>query len=363
MGIFSIFEPVPAIRAVLGEVGDNILFDTIFETTDTVFSFGFEDETGKFNVWTFTGTGFTYEGTPGEADFNVTGGTVDAFTFSYDDVTVAAEASDLNLDLASFSEAITQNELDTASDTLLSGDDMITGSDANEGLAGGDGNDVLDGNGGKDVLYGGEGDDVYIVTRRDKVIEEFGEGIDTVDATGSFKLRLNVENLNLVGEGPAKGVGNFLDNEITGNDARNKLDGRAGDDMLDGNGGADKIRGGDGNDTIMGGDGADKIRGGWGNDVITGGDGSDKIAGGRGADIFVFEDAGASDVDVIVDFQVGIDQVDLTAVDGISNLDDVIANAEQVGRHLLISTDNDSDLILRRTDLDDLTDADFIFAA
>jgi Ca2+-binding RTX toxin-like protein len=67
-----------------------------------------------------------------------------------------------------------------------------------------------------------------------------------------------------------------------------------------------------GNDTLRGGDGDDWLQGGKGRDVLLGGLGDDSLAGGGGADVFVFTaDPGR---DVIRDFAVGQDQVDLSAL-------------------------------------------------
>lgn len=67
-----------------------------------------------------------------------------------------------------------------------------------------------------------------------------------------------------------------------------------------------------GADTLRGGDGDDRLQGGRGRDLLQGGAGDDRMAGGHGADLFVFTamDAGR---DVIRDFAVGQDHIDLSA--------------------------------------------------
>lgn len=67
--------------------------------------------------------------------------------------------------------------------------------------------------------------------------------------TTTFTLPDNVENLVLTGTGNIGGVGNVLDNVITGNDGDNALAGGAGSDRLDGGGGVDVMFGGAGDDT------------------------------------------------------------------------------------------------------------------
>jgi Ca2+-binding RTX toxin-like protein len=129
-------------------------------------------------------------------------------------------------------------------------DDTLTGNELNNTLIGGAGNDTLKGFGlSLDTMIGGIGDETYEVHGPDVVIENAGEGIDTVNALGSYTLAANIEKLNLLPEaGTANGTGNELANVITGNAANNTLDGAGGNDTL---------TGGLGNDTIVGGDGVD----------------------------------------------------------------------------------------------------------
>jgi Ca2+-binding RTX toxin-like protein len=127
-------------------------------------------------------------------------------------------------------------------DNLLQGtrlDDEIYGNGGVDVLFGYEGNDFLyGGNGSNDRMYGGKDNDTYFVRdTQDVVTEFFNEGIDTVNATFSYTLGSNVENLNLVLG--STGIGNELDNEITGNAYDNTLIGGFGDDDLDGKGGID----------------------------------------------------------------------------------------------------------------------------
>ena len=111
------------------------------------------------------------------------------------------------------------------------------------------GNDYLFGGSGGDDMYGGLGNDVYEVEdMRDHVIENFGEGTDTVWAYRTYTLTANVENLVLY---TTWGYGNDLNNRITGDQYFNEMEGRGGDDYLDGGGSADRMIGGTGNDTYV----------------------------------------------------------------------------------------------------------------
>ena len=55
-----------------------------------------------------------------------------------------------------------------------------------------------------------------------------------VEASVTFTLSDNVENLNLVGDQAIDGTGNGLANAITGNSLENRIDGGAGDDLIAG---------------------------------------------------------------------------------------------------------------------------------
>ena len=146
-------------------------------------------------------------------------------------------------------------------DTLTGNDgaNRLDGGAGNDNLTGGAGSDTLIGGSGSDTLVGGTGDDQYVVDNAaDVVLELAGEGTDTVNASVSWLLGANLENLTLTGSAALNGTGNELDNVLTGNGGSNLLDGRAGNDTL---------IGGNGNDTLYGGTGDDSLSGGAGNDV------------------------------------------------------------------------------------------------
>jgi Ca2+-binding RTX toxin-like protein len=142
-------------------------------------------------------------------------------------------------------------------------DNVLTGNSANNTITGGAGNDTLDGGSGSDTMRGGLGDDTYVVNvATDAVIENGGEGTDTVKSSVTLTLAGNVENLVLTGTSKINGTGNTLANVLTGNSAANTLTGNAGNDTLDGLAGTDILIGGTGNDTyVLGrGYGADTVQ-------------------------------------------------------------------------------------------------------
>src|SRR5262249_32429492 len=136
------------------------------------------------------------------------------------------------------------NDLDGWGNAL---DNFLGGNNGANRLESYAGNDILNGQGGADVMIGGTGDDTYFVDITgyyapvgghlqffpgDQVIENAGEGHDTVNAYVSYTLGDNVEDLNLLGRDGLEGFGNDLDNAITGTMGDDRLEGRGGNDVL-----------------------------------------------------------------------------------------------------------------------------------
>ncbi|MEZ5742980.1 MAG: calcium-binding protein [Sphingomonadaceae bacterium] len=190
-------------------------------------------------------------------------------------------------------------------DTLsgLAGNDMLFGGGANDTLYGGADDDRLDGGPGNDAMYGGTGNDIFIVAQPgDTVIENAGQGTDTIYSYLGIALPANVENLIL--RGTAR-VG-------SGNGEANSIAGTSGNDVLTGLGGNDKLFGKSGNDTLFGGPG---------NDRLYGDRGKDEMSGGAGQDQFIFRDIADSShqnafADLITDFsQADFDKLVFTDID------------------------------------------------
>ena len=231
------------------------------------------------------------------------------------------------------------------------GNDRISGGAAADALFGEDGDDYLDGGNsfdtdilvggaGNDTLYaisgqanpdydlldGGAGDDIYWVdTGDDLTFEAIGGGIDTVHAAvnvanAGVYLWANVENLVLEGT-TTFGVGNELDNQLTGNASVNFLLGGAGHDILNGMGGNDVLFGEGGNDTF----------------VFTAGTGGD----------------------VIGDFAQGQDRIDISAF-GFS-FAQAQANFIQNGNVGAINLGNGDFIVLHNVTMSTLAATDFIF--
>lgn len=150
--------------------------------------------------------------------------------------------------------------------------DSIVGSAYGDIIHGVIGNDTIDGGGGDDITWGGVGNDVL--------------------------------------------TGNTGNDQLWGNVGLDTIDGGEGNDFLFGGSGNDKLTGAVGNDLLLGGTGADSVDGGDGDDVLVGGGGGDTLTGGAGHDLFVFLEGdsgvGLVDQDLVSDFTIGEDKLDLT---------------------------------------------------
>jgi Ca2+-binding RTX toxin-like protein len=202
------------------------------------------------------------------------------------DLIVATPGSD-NLKTTNLSEKIQLGE----------GNNAVQARGGNDSIIAGSGNDTIDGGTGNDTMSAGDGNDTYRVdSSLDRVIEAAGGGSDAVLSSATYSLSSNIEKLSLLGSGTIDGTGNNNANFLSGNSSANHLNGK------------------DANDTIVGN---------GGDDSITGGLGRDSMSGGSGADHFMFlrtSETGktATTRDIISDFTVLADKLDLSAIDAIA---------------------------------------------
>ena len=167
---------------------------------------------------------------------------------------------------------------------------------------------MLTGNSGANVLTGGAGNDTYVVDAADTIVENPGEGIDTVQASGTWILANALEHLTLTGTAAIDGTGNALDNILTGNSGANVLVGGAGNDTYVVDGGDTIVElANEGTDTVqssatfvlapdlenltMTGTTAINGTGNAQNNTLNGNTGANVLDGGIGADT-MFGDAG-----------------------------------------------------------------------
>ncbi|BAY73408.1 hypothetical protein NIES23_62360 (plasmid) [Trichormus variabilis NIES-23] len=281
-------------------------------------------------------------------------------------------------------------------DDILDGgleQDRLEGGNGDDRLLGGEGNDTLIGGAGNDTLIGGAGNDTYYVDETGDAIAELdGEGTDTVRASISYALGDYLENLILTSSDGINGIGNVLNNRITGNAGDNLLDGGEGNDTLIGGAGNDTLIGGAGNDTYyvdetgdaiaeLDGEGTDTVRasisyalgdylenliltgsdgingignvlnnritgnagdnlldGGEGNDTLIGGAGNDTLIGGAGNDTYYVDETGdaiaeldgegTDTVRASISYALGdyLENLILTGSDGINGIGNVLNN-------------------------------------
>jgi serralysin len=230
---------------------------------------------------------------------------------------VVNAASDVNL------SGLTFTSWTNGTDTIT-----INGTSSGENLIGSSQDDTINAGGGADTIRGGAGNDTYFVDNAgDGVVENPGEGTDTVETSVSYTLAPNVENLTLLAGGDLQGFGNSLTNTITGNASNNLIDGRAGADAMIGGAGNDTYfvdnagdavfeNANEGNDTVFAsanftlsanvenlilqggadlqgfGNGAvNVIYGNSGNNLLNGSAGADLMVGGLGNDTYFVDDS------------------------------------------------------------------------
>ncbi|MHA7774471.1 calcium-binding protein [Roseibium sp. M-1] len=212
------------------------------------------------------------------------------------------------------------------------GDDLISGGYSDDRLDGGDGNDILKGNSGADYMSGGNGNDkLYGGAAGDEMYGDAGNDFLYGD-TGHDRLH--------------------------GGSGDDTLCGEVGSDKLFGDSGDDRLYGATGNDYLDGGTGNDRLDGGDDNDVLIGGLGNDRLVGGEGADQFVFAAMAKNEADRILDFQSGLDVIDISGM-GLDGLQDLMIAT--YGDGVKISFDNGASIVLDDFRLADLHQSDFIF--
>lgn len=158
---------------------------------------------------------------------------------------------------------------------------------------------------------------------------------------------------------------------ISGGSGDDTIKGASGNDILNGGAGEDRIRGGRGRDTITGSDGDDKLFGNQKKDTIDGGAGDDLIDGGRGRDVLTggedqdtFRYRSSRDFgDVITDFEILKDDIDLKRINTIGSMDDLklVQNGDDAVVQGSIGQRFKTIATLEQVDIGDLNESNFRF--
>ncbi|KMK68604.1 VWD domain-containing protein [Puniceibacterium sp. IMCC21224] len=206
------------------------------------------------------------------------------------------------------------------------GDDTLLGGSEDDNISGGAGNDSVEGGPGRDNIGGGPGNDTLLGQSGSDTIGG-GAGDDSVAGGGDDDVVAGGDGNDFLrgGEGDDTIGASFGQDTILGEGGNDSLGGGTGQDSIDGGSGSDAIGGGEGDDTVDGGDGDDFLAGGGrddlilgrgGEDRLNGGAGNDTMNGGAGADLFIFNELTGGEVDLVLDFEDGLDQIRLTGVTG-----------------------------------------------
>jgi Ca2+-binding RTX toxin-like protein len=204
-------------------------------------------------------------------------------------------------------------------------DDHLPGTPGDDCMFGYEGDDVLCSSPGADKMDGGAGCDTVDYSREGRGAIIFLEQVDKHGISGKYagtaaggqgsaagdtyvstEKVIATNSADLV-YGTSSGTIAYLGRDTDVFDNRHTS---AGVDKVYGEKGHDWIYTGGGHDLLDGGRGDDHLFGEAGDDILSGGKGNDVLEGGAGADIFRYRSPGDG-YDVIKDFEVGVDKVDL----------------------------------------------------
>lgn len=190
----------------------------------------------------------------------------------------------------------------------------------------GDGADRFEFRGGKlnHAVAGGEGDDLLITKKASvKLLEQDGDGWDTVRSSVSYVLGDFVDQLMLTGRKAINGTGSEETSWLYGNAGKNTLRGMGGEDLLNGGKGADILIGGDDADTF-------------------------ELAKGGGKD-------------TVKDFVDGTDYLRVIGFAGVDDPGDIDGHIIDKGNDVWIKMNNKDILILKNVDASLIDGDDFSF--
>lgn len=220
-----------------------------------------------------------------------------------------------------------------------------------------DGSDIITVSGKADRIFSGAGNDIIEVGESPLV--NAGSGEDRV--TGGLKADVifggSGDDVILASNGEDKLRGNDGDDLLHGEVGNDDLQGQNGNDTLSGGVGNDSLFGGAGDDDLTGDDGDDLLYGDAGADYLFGGLGDDRLRGGADADIFVFN--ADSDFERVLDWQDGIDLIDLSGFN-FTDANQALSNFFQQGSNVRIINGTGDVMVISDAVLAEFTAADLI---
>lgn len=220
-------------------------------------------------------------------------------TLQITDLTTGARTTAINVEQVQFDDtALLLAPVPPGMILGTAGIDALTGTAMNDTMYGYGGDDAVTGKGGADHLDGGFGSDVLSGGAGNDTVLYDAADAQSLGGTGRDTLLINsAATVNLAAADQTSadaGLTSGFENAHAG----------AAQDSV----------------TLTGSAAANSLTGGSAADLLTGGRGADLLAGGAGADVFVYlssaESTGTT-VDAISDFQSGVDQIDLSAIDAI----------------------------------------------
>jgi len=358
-----------------GKASDTYMVDNL---GDTVFEVGFASDTVLSSVsftlgtnlenLTMTGT-IAIDGTGNELNNVLTGNSAanvltggagnDTYVIGAGDTIVELAGQGIDTISTDQSVVLSAEFEDVLENVTLTGTGAInaTGNAGNNVLTGNSGNNVLDGGAGADQLIGGLGDDTYVFGAGDTIVENdqaYG-GSDTVITDQTFVLGFGLDNLTLTGTAAINGIGNELDNVLTGNGAANVFSGGTGNDTyvvdgadtiveLPGEGWADTVvasvswtLAADLENLTLTGTGAIDGTGNAHNNMLAGNSGANVLTGGAGDDTYTVNggdtvielaDQGTDQVMSSATFVLGanVEYLTLTGTDAINGTGNALDN-------------------------------------
>lgn len=215
-----------------------------------------------------------------------------------------------------------------------------------------------------DIEYGeDDGGDYSLISIRSQ--QGDGGGAHDEDLLGTLKVygdKVTEDDIEVQASNVFDGIDIFEPivnepNYIVGTKSSESIEGTSDDDNINAGRGKDEVSAGDGDDTIFGErgrdvlngeDGDDWIEGGYGRDKMNGGDGldtlvstggRDSVTGGADADQFVFKDM--SKGGSILDWQDGVDKIDLSQLSNVDDFTDITISQKSDTR-AMIHFENDS---------------------